>query len=145
MLTKLEKEGVIREYTMIPDFGKLGFQLMSLVTTKELEMIKKNETPEAWRAAREAAKRAPVPFLFVLSTKPSEADTTACALHESYPDYTTYVKGVKANPLVHMESVKGFIAKTDLKEHFIPLTLSVVANYIEKKMATRKRSSNDQP
>jgi DNA-binding Lrp family transcriptional regulator len=145
VLTKLEKEGVIREYTMIPDFGKLGFQLMSLVTTKELEIVKDNETQEAWKKAREAAKSAPVPFLFVLNTKPSEADTTVCALHESYSDYATYIQGIKMNPLVNMESVKGFIAKTDLKQHFIPLTLSEVACYIEKKLATRQRSLNNQP
>ncbi|HVP16074.1 MAG TPA: winged helix-turn-helix transcriptional regulator [candidate division Zixibacteria bacterium] len=137
-IRKLEKEGVIREYTMIPDFGKLGFQLMSLVTTKEGEIVKENETEQAWKKAREASKKTPVPFLFVLSTKPSEADTTACALHESYSAYAAYVNGIKGNPLVNMESVKGFLARTDLKEHFIPLTLSEVADYIERKRLKRR-------
>jgi DNA-binding Lrp family transcriptional regulator len=27
--TRLEKEGYIKEYTIIPDFSKLGFELMS--------------------------------------------------------------------------------------------------------------------
>jgi DNA-binding Lrp family transcriptional regulator len=31
---KLEKEGYIEEYTIIPDFVKLGFQLMSFILVK---------------------------------------------------------------------------------------------------------------
>ena len=29
-IKKLEKEGIIKEYTMIPDFRRLGYQLMAL-------------------------------------------------------------------------------------------------------------------
>jgi Lrp/AsnC family transcriptional regulator for asnA, asnC and gidA len=28
--SRLEREGIIREYTMIPDFGKLGYKIMAL-------------------------------------------------------------------------------------------------------------------
>jgi DNA-binding Lrp family transcriptional regulator len=133
MIKKLEKEGVIREYTMIPDFRKLGFELMSLVTTKENELLREDETVEAWKKARELAKKAPQPFLFVLSTKPSDADTTALALHKNYSEYVTYLKGIKENPLVSINSVEGFIAKTNLNDHFIPLTLSEVADFLEKR------------
>ena len=133
MVKKLEKEGVIREYTMIPDFSKLGFELMSVVVTREREIVKEGEIEEAWKKAREASKKTPQPFLFVLSTKPSGADTTIFALHENYSDYTAYLRGIEANPLVNMESIKSFIAQTKLKDHFIPLTMSVVAEYIEKR------------
>jgi DNA-binding Lrp family transcriptional regulator len=140
IIKKLEKEGVIREYTMIPDFSKLGFELMSLVTIKEREIIKENETQEAWKKAREAAKKTPTPFLFVLSTKPSDADTTTLALHENYSEYATYIKGIKENPLVGIDGVKGFIAKTNLKDHFIPLTLSEVADYIKRTRGDKART-----
>jgi DNA-binding Lrp family transcriptional regulator len=138
MIKKLEKEGVIREYTMIPDFSKLGFELMSIVTTKENELPREDETVEAWKKAREIAKNAPQPFLFVLSTKASGADTTAFALHENYSEYATYLKGFKANPLVSIDSVKGFIAMTNLKDHFVPLTLSEVANFIKRRGLTNR-------
>jgi DNA-binding Lrp family transcriptional regulator len=138
MIKKLEKEGVIREYTMIPDFSKLGFELMSIVTTKENELLREDETVEAWKKAHEFAKKAPQPFLFVLSTKPSGADTTVFALHENYSEYATYLKGIKENPLVSIDSVKGFIAKTNLKDHFIPLTLSEVADFMKRRGLTNR-------
>jgi Lrp/AsnC family transcriptional regulator for asnA, asnC and gidA len=34
LIGRLEKEGVIKEYTMIPDFCKLGFNLMAVVMFK---------------------------------------------------------------------------------------------------------------
>jgi hypothetical protein len=123
---------------MIPDFSKLGFELMSIVTTKENELLREDETVEAWKKAREIAKNAPQPFLFVLSTKASGADTTAFALHENYSEYATYLKGFKANPLVSIDSVKGFIAMTNLKDHFVPLTLSEVANFIKRRGLTNR-------
>ena len=138
MIKKLEKEGVIREYTMIPDFSKIGFELMSIVSTKENELLSEDETVEAWKKARELAKKAPQPFLFVLSTKPSGADTTAFALHESYSEYLTYLKGIKENPMVSVDSVEGFIAMTNLKDHFIPLTLSEVADFIKRRGLTNR-------
>ena len=138
MIKKLEKEGVIREYTMIPDFSKLGFELMSLVTTKENKLLGEDETEEAWKKAREMAKKMSPPFLFVLSTKPSAADTTALALHENYSEYFTYLKGIRENPLVGINGVTGFIATTKLKDHFVPLTLSEVADFIKRRGLANK-------
>ena len=31
LIGRLQKKGVIKEYTMVPDFGKLGFNLMAIV------------------------------------------------------------------------------------------------------------------
>ena len=138
MIKKLEKEGVIREYTMIPDFSKLGFELMSFITTKENELLREDETVQAWMKARELAKKTPQPFLFVLSTKPSGADTTAFALHENYTEYATYLKGIRENPLVSVDSVVGFIAQTNPKDHYLPLTLSEVADFIKRRGLTNR-------
>jgi len=34
MIKKLEKEGYIKEYTMVPDFQKLGYHLLALLLIK---------------------------------------------------------------------------------------------------------------
>jgi len=141
MIKKLEKEGVLREYTVIPNFEKLGFKLMSFVTIKEHELLKEDETEEAWKKAREAQKKMPPPFLFVLSTKGSRADTIAFALHENYSEYDKYLRRIKENPLVAIEGVKGFIALTNLKDHYIPLTFSAVADYIERRNRAHQSKS----
>lgn len=39
LIRKLESEGVIREYTMIPDFSKLGYQILGLTFVKLKETL----------------------------------------------------------------------------------------------------------
>jgi len=34
LIKKLEKEGIIQEYTMIPDFARLGYELMAITLAK---------------------------------------------------------------------------------------------------------------
>jgi Lrp/AsnC family leucine-responsive transcriptional regulator len=39
MINKLEKTGVIREYTTIPDFGKLGYEIMGITSISVREQV----------------------------------------------------------------------------------------------------------
>lgn len=49
---KLEKEGYIREYTMIPDFHKLGYQIMALTFVKLRKKLGFDEVEKARRIAK---------------------------------------------------------------------------------------------
>ena len=51
--SRLEKEGYIKEYTMIPDFGKLGFELMSI----NLAKMRKEPTEEEYIKIKKEWKR----------------------------------------------------------------------------------------
>ncbi|MCJ7424600.1 Lrp/AsnC family transcriptional regulator [Candidatus Bathyarchaeota archaeon] len=53
MLTRLRKEGIIKEYTMIPDFTKLGFTLLAFTLVK----LGANLSAEAIAEARTRAKQ----------------------------------------------------------------------------------------
>jgi DNA-binding Lrp family transcriptional regulator len=43
MIKKLKKEGVIREYTMIPDFRKLGYKIIALTFCSPKEKPEEHE------------------------------------------------------------------------------------------------------
>ena len=43
---KLEKEGIIKEYTIIPDFEKLGYQMMALLFMGKQETMDKKKSEE---------------------------------------------------------------------------------------------------
>jgi Lrp/AsnC family transcriptional regulator for asnA, asnC and gidA len=44
MITRLEKEGVVKEYTIIPDFHKLGYSLVAIMLGNVKEEFRKPET-----------------------------------------------------------------------------------------------------
>jgi len=47
MRTRLEKEGIIKEYTMIPDFSKLGYHLIGITFIKLKKVLKPAEIEKA--------------------------------------------------------------------------------------------------
>ena len=56
-IKKLEKEGYIREYTMIPDFSKLGYEIMGITSLRVEEESPtgfKEVGKRTWRALLEA-------------------------------------------------------------------------------------------
>jgi DNA-binding Lrp family transcriptional regulator len=52
MLKKLEKEGVIKEYTMIPDFTKLGYELIVITLARYRNPIKLPETEDVRKVSK---------------------------------------------------------------------------------------------
>ena len=60
---KLEKEGYIREYTVIPDFPKLGFQIMSVIFTKFKSSIPSETLEEIRKKVRDDEKKHPSSIL----------------------------------------------------------------------------------
>jgi DNA-binding Lrp family transcriptional regulator len=58
-LKKLEKEGVIKEYTMIPDFTRLGFQIMSIDFAKLKEPISEEKLKEIRKQVRQTLLKEP--------------------------------------------------------------------------------------
>jgi DNA-binding Lrp family transcriptional regulator len=58
-IKKLEKHGLVRGYTMIPDFTMLGYELMALTFISINPTLDPTETEEARRTAQEKTKDAP--------------------------------------------------------------------------------------
>ena len=56
MVKRLEKEGYIREYTMIPDFQKLGYELVALTFLKLKGNLSLEEAEKARKTTKERLK-----------------------------------------------------------------------------------------
>ena len=84
MRGKLESEGVIQEYTIIPDFAKLGFELVAISCVKARTRTDYIERAKKW------VKNYPN---IVLMAKAEGAGKNAVmiSLHKSYTDYSRFV------------------------------------------------------
>jgi DNA-binding Lrp family transcriptional regulator len=51
--TRLEKEGIVKEYTMIPDFAKLGYQIRGVSFAKAHEHVSKTSFADSRKAVVE--------------------------------------------------------------------------------------------
>jgi DNA-binding Lrp family transcriptional regulator len=67
MIKKLEKEGYIEEYTIIPNFSKLGFQMLTVVFTKMKKEISQDLIDKVRKGVRENEEKDPSPVLMAMS------------------------------------------------------------------------------
>ena len=110
---KLEKDRVIQEYTIIPDFTKLGFELMAITTS----MFKVPRTKEIMAKATAYMKQFPN-ILFSSRAQGMKKDAVIISLHQDFTDYENFMVTLKtdwADNVEDMESIlvslKGFVAK----------------------------------
>jgi len=111
--TRLERDGVIQEYTVIPDFAKLGFELFAITTGwfKVPRDEKMQEKARAWM------KKYPN---IILSSRAQGMgkDAVVVSLHKDFTDYENFMVKLKSDWIDAVEnydsilvSLKGFMAK----------------------------------
>jgi DNA-binding Lrp family transcriptional regulator len=130
VIKKLEKEGVIRAYTMIPDFTKLGFSMMSLSFAKLKEPISEEKLNEVRKQVRQTLLRDPESAILGMRGMGLDSDRVIIKLHENYSAYSEHIDKVRQHPLIKFKDIKSFLIDLEDRNQYLPLTLSELANYI---------------
>ena len=129
---KLEKEGYIREYTMIPDFRKLGFELIALTFAKFRRTLTVDELKEIRKAAKEIETQQPHAAIMVANGEGCGFDRVVISFHENYSSFTEFNRRTKQLPFLDLiETNRFLIPLTD--DHYLPLTFSLLSNYLKQK------------
>lgn len=128
---KLKEEGYIKEYTIIPDFQKLGFQLVSFTLAKLKEHHEEEEISTARNTLREMLKPENVTTLLCMRGFGADTDFITIAYHKDYRAYVEFVNLIKQQPLLDVEATRTFTSSLS-QTHFHPLSLQTLAEYIAK-------------
>jgi DNA-binding Lrp family transcriptional regulator len=127
--SRLEKEGYIKEYTMIPDFSKLGFELMSI----NLAKMKKEPTEEEYikikKMGSEVLKKHPFAIVMAMSGRGCGYDKVIIAFHENYTSFLEFMEESRKFPFSEVYDYENFLVGTS-GYHYMPLTFSALANYL---------------
>lgn len=135
---KLEKEGVIKEYAMIPDFTKLGFGIMSIDFAKLKGPVSEEKLKEIRKQVRQTLQKDPIATIFAMSGMGCSADRVIIAFHEDYSTYVEYLNKIRHHPLVVVDQTNSFLIDLNDRSQYLPLTLSNVA----ASMAYKKRQKS---
>ena len=131
---RLEKAGYIKEYTLIPDFAKLGFELMALIFIH----YKKELTPEEYERvkieAKKVEKETPRAVLMAVTGIGLGYDRALLTFHENYSSFSETVRRIRQLPFMAVADIESFIVPLD-EQHYQPMTFSALANYV----LTRKK------
>jgi DNA-binding Lrp family transcriptional regulator len=127
---KIEKEGFIKEYTIIPDFARLGYKMASITFAKLKELPSEKTFEDVGRQAAEMEKKNPSPTITAMRGIGCDADYVSVAFHKTYSEYTQYMRYLREFPHVKVDEIKSFVINLSDKGHFRYLTFSALADYL---------------
>lgn len=131
--TRLEKEGYIKEYTMIPDFKKLGYHIMAMIYLRLSHPLSPKEREEMFSGVLQVREENPRSFLLAMDGIGLDQDIVLIALFRDFSEYASYIQSTriemtgKLKSLLHPAGITSFLVNLDAGTHFQSLTLSRIA------------------
>jgi len=102
---KLEKNGIIQDYTIIPNFRKMGFEILSLTFVKMRPEIL---SPETMEKARKYATQFPN-AIFASTGEGLGMTGVIMSFHKDYTDYHNKLNLLRVNWKDITEDIQSFI------------------------------------
>jgi DNA-binding Lrp family transcriptional regulator len=125
---KFEKEGYIKEYTYIPDFVKLGYNLMALTFIKRSEGSR--DVSSLFKEADKYAAKMGFDTVMAVSGMGCGYDAVVFSFHENYSAFLDRLREIKQFPSIDVEHVESFIVDLTDKGLYRELTFSTLANHM---------------
>lgn len=137
--TKVEKEGMVRDYAAIPDLEKLGIEIISfsfLSVKPEMRVPKHTDSNifKEWNEMSDAFFKKHPNIIFAATGRGLRKNAIWVSLHQNYSCYTDFLRDIEIQFGKYLEGVEGFTVslKSDRIRRF--LTLRYLPEYLERKI-----------
>lgn len=101
---KLEEEGTIRDYTVIPDFGKMGFEIMTITLVK---LRPEALSPEIMAKAQKYTAKFPG-LIFSSAGEGMGMNGMSIGFHKNYTEYQHHLNKVRMEWKDFLDDIKIF-------------------------------------
>ena len=125
--TKLEKQGYIKEYTMFPNFVKLGYELMAFTFIKFARILDPEEMEKARKIGLDRLKTDPADIILISMGSGIGYSGVIVSIHKNYSSYEQLKKRITRYAKLGLSEFETFITTLTEESQFIPLTLSMFA------------------
>jgi DNA-binding Lrp family transcriptional regulator len=134
MIRRLEKEGYIKEYTIIPDFAKLGFEILA-ITYLGYKEVSAEDLQKASKIAGDLLEKTYRECICVETGNGLGYQATVVSLHKDYSEYVGFINRIKQGAherysFMDTSHYSSFLISLQSGQHFRPLTFSTLANHI---------------
>jgi DNA-binding Lrp family transcriptional regulator len=127
MRKRLEKEGFIRDFTIIPDFAKMGYQIAAFTF---LRFSERNR--ELMEKAREWVKNLPS-VVFAADGEGLGMGAVMVSIHKDYADYSRLISTLKQDWQPNLRDAESFLFSVKRPELVAkPFSLKYLAGQEEK-------------
>jgi len=131
---RLEKEGMVKEYTMIPDFAKLDFEILA-ITFLGYGTPGPEELQKATKIATDTLQKAYMECICIETGNGFGYQAAVVSFHRNYSEYSGFMNRIKQAaheryPFMDTSKYQSFLMSLKSESRFRPLTLSTLANHI---------------
>lgn len=130
LIKRLEKEGFIREYTMIPCFHKIGYHLLALTFVRLARNVGYDQLEKAMKAAAEKLRQSPFGFLLFKTGMGLGYDAVLISFHEDYASFDSLRSEMKKSTDTGSVQMEAFLTNLDDETRYVPLTFSMLAKHV---------------
>jgi len=130
LVKRLEKEGFIREYTMIPCFHKIGYHLLALTFVRLARNVGYDQLEKAMKAAAEKLRQSPFGFLLFKTGMGLGYDAVLISFHEDYASFDSLRSEMKKSTDTGSVQMEAFLTNLDDETRYVPLTFSMLAKHV---------------
>jgi DNA-binding Lrp family transcriptional regulator len=132
-IKKLEKEGYIKEYTIIPDFSKLGYEIMGITSIAVRDQPYKEGFKEIRKLAAEVEKKHPHASLMAVSGINRNKNRLFITFYEDYSAYVEALRLTRQLPFINVDSIESFLVDLHDETNYRLLSMSAIAQHLVKK------------
>lgn len=127
---KLEEEGYIKEYTIIPDFSKLGYELMSITFVKLRKGLEKEELKKVRKTIDEDLKKSPYAIIMTERGSGLGYEGVTVSLHENYTSYAKHMNWLRRWTFIQLSEIESFLITLHDEARYRPLTFARLASQL---------------
>ena len=120
MRQRLEKTAIV-DYTVIPDWTELGFEIMAMT------LVKAKGTAAVSQKAKKWAMNSPN-VVFAAGGEGMGMDYSIISFHKNYSDFSSFIDTLKAEWAENLQDTQSFLMTTSEERTVKPLSLK----YLEK-------------
>lgn len=138
---RLEEKGYIREYTVMPDLARLGYQMVAATLVKYRGNISPKEAEKFRKQAQERFRDNSFATNVIMFERGLGLGYTGVliSLHENYASYAEFRRIVKQFTVLERD-MASFVWDLNDKVHYRPLTFAPLAQHILTRKNERKNS-----
>lgn len=129
---RLEDKEFIKEYTAIPNFAKIGYQILAVTLVRLDKSLKAEEIKKARQMARETFIKTRLETVMIERGVGLGYDGILMSYHKDYTSYQKYMDALKEQPYLNLSKIDSFLINLQDEIKYRPLTFSTLAKHILK-------------
>jgi DNA-binding Lrp family transcriptional regulator len=127
---KLENEGYIKEYTIVPDFQKLGYELMAFTFFKMRENLKREEQNRFLENVKRFLEENPHAELIGVKGIGLKKDYAFVSFFKNYSSFAELQRQSKSVPYSDLGEHESFLVDLKDQNNRRILTMSTLADHV---------------